>query len=83
MGFGTYPKLINNAPMTGLRSLQSLGLVAMIGLAPTARVALAESLMTTLFVIYRQLPLHTREDLPGGSTVSPSLQHPSKPSLLR
>jgi hypothetical protein len=57
MGFGTYPKLINNAPMTGLRSLQSLGFVAMIGLAPTARVALAESLMTTLFVIYCQLPL--------------------------
>ena len=69
--------------MTGLKSLQSLGFVAMIGLAPTARVALAESLMTTLFVIYHQLPLDTQEDLPDGSKVFPSSQHPSKPSLLR
>jgi hypothetical protein len=83
MGIGTYPKLTSNAPMTGLRSLQSLGFVAMIGLAPTARVALAESLMTTLFVIYRQLPLLTREDLPDGSKVSPSSRHPLKPSLLQ
>jgi hypothetical protein len=83
MGFGTYPKLINSAPMTGLRSLQSLGLVAMIGLAPTASVALAESLMTTLFVIYHQRPLHAPNHSPGESMVSPSSRHPSKPSHLR
>ena len=79
----TYPKLTSNAPMTGLRSLQSLGFVAMIGLAPTARVALAESLITTLFVIYRQLPPFTRGNLPDESEESPSSQHPSKPSLPR
>jgi hypothetical protein len=37
--------------MAGDRSLQSRGLVAMMGEAPTASVALAESLMTTLLVI--------------------------------
>jgi hypothetical protein len=37
--------------MTLLKSATSRALVAMIGEAPTARVALAESLMTTLFVI--------------------------------
>ena len=52
LGEITHPKLTSRAPITGLRSLQSLGLVAIIGLAPTARVAFAESFMTTLLVIY-------------------------------
>lgn len=60
--------------MTGLRSLQSLGLVAMIGLAPTARVALAESLMTTLLVIYALVSLRSHDaahgDLPDAQAVS-------------
>jgi hypothetical protein len=47
-----HPKLMSRAPMTLLKSATSRALVAMIGEAPTARVALAESLMTTLFVIY-------------------------------
>jgi hypothetical protein len=65
--------------MTGLRSLQSLGFVAIIGLAPTARVALAESLMTTLFVIYHQLPspFTPQSNSLGGSKAFPSSQHPS------
>lgn len=45
------PKLMSNAPITLLRSSTSFGCVAMIGEAPTASVAFAESLMTTLLVI--------------------------------
>lgn len=37
----------------------------MIGEAPTARVALAESLMTTLFVIYRISELLWIRNVPG------------------
>ena len=64
----THPKLTSRAPTTGLRSLHSLGLVAIIGLAPTARVALAESLMTTLFVIYSSA--QALPHMPGGSQLT-------------
>lgn len=46
------PELMSSAPMLVLRSTQSRALVAMMGLAPTASVTLAESLTTTLFVIW-------------------------------
>jgi hypothetical protein len=39
-------------PIALLRSCTSCGCVAMMGEAPTAKVALAESLITTLLVIY-------------------------------
>lgn len=62
--------------MTGLKSLQSLGLVAIIGLAPTAKVAFAESLITTLLVIWpvshkdqHYLP-KVKEDMPDARAVS-------------
>lgn len=52
MELNIYPKLTKSAAIAGLRSTTSRELVAIIGEAPTANVAFAESLMTTLFVIY-------------------------------
>jgi hypothetical protein len=45
------PKFTRRAPIAGERSATSAGFVAMMGDAPMARVAFAESFMTTLFVI--------------------------------
>ena len=49
--FWIVPKLTSSAPVALLRSSISSGAVAMMGDAPRARVALADWLVTTLFVI--------------------------------
>ena len=45
------PKLINRPPIALLRSSISSGAVAMMGDAPSASVALADCVVTTVFVI--------------------------------